>query len=69
VFGKHSFEDDFYLAIPLLKGQLSCREIINGETLVTSIKANQPLSIDNIDGPYASTPSLRKLILERGQKK
>ena len=32
-FSSDKFDDDFYLAIPLQKGQLSCREIINGEKL------------------------------------
>ena len=34
VFSKESFEKDFYLAIPLRKGQLSCREVMNGEKLI-----------------------------------
>lgn len=66
VFSKESFEDDFYLAIPLQKGQLSCREIINGEKLIEDISADQPLSIQSIDGPYNENPSLRSLILNRG---
>ncbi|MBU6152588.1 MAG: N-acetylneuraminate synthase family protein [Chloroflexi bacterium] len=66
VFSKDSFEDDFYMAIPLRKGQLSCREIMNGERLTVAIDADQPLSIDHIDGPYAENPTLRDLILNRG---
>ena len=63
---KDSFEKDFYLAIPLRKGQLSCREIMNGETLTQAIRANEPLTIDHIDGPYATNPSLKNLIKNRG---
>lgn len=64
---KHdTFEDDFYMAIPLLKGQLSCREIKNGEVLEKEIPAHQPVMIDDIDSPYAKIESLRKLIYERG---
>jgi len=66
VFTKHSFEDDFYLAIPLNRGQLSCREIVNGQHLTQPIQADAPLTIDHVDGPYASTPALRELILKRG---
>lgn len=66
VLDKDSFANDFYLAIPLLKGQLSCREVMNGEKLTKGIKANEPLSIEHIDGPYAETPSLKQLILNRG---
>lgn len=66
VLDKDSFAKDFYLAIPLLKGQLSCREVMNGEKLTKAIKANEPLTIEHIDGPYAETPSLKQLILNRG---
>lgn len=66
ILTKESFERDFYLAVPLRKGQLSCREVMNGEKLVVSIKADEALTIDHIDGPYSQTPALKKLILERG---
>ncbi len=65
-FGKHSLEQDFYMAVPLLKGQLSCREIMNGERLTRAIEPNEPLTIDHIDGPYAENHSLRELIVNRG---
>lgn len=61
-----NFSKDFYLAVPLLKGQLSCREVMNGERLTKSIKANEPLTIEHIDGPYAENQSLKQLILNRG---
>jgi sialic acid synthase SpsE len=61
-----TFSRDFYLAIPLHKGQLSCRELMNGEKLVKPIRANQPLTIDHIDGPYSENPSLKQRILNRG---
>lgn len=66
IIDKDGFAKDFYLAIPLRKGQLSCREIMNGETLTQSIKADEPLTIDHIDGPYATNPSLKTLIKNRG---
>lgn len=66
VINKDSFEKDFYLAIPLLKGQLSCREVMDGESLIQPLKSNQPLTISDIDGPYSENESLRKLILNRG---
>ena len=37
-FNSATFTDDFYLAIPLRKGQLSCREILNGQKLTEPIK-------------------------------
>lgn len=66
VFSSDTFDDDFYLAIPLHKGQLSCREIINGEKLTTSLNANDMLTINHIDGPYNENETLRRSILERG---
>lgn len=66
VFDSNTFSRDFYLAIPLQKGQLSCREVMNGERLILGLEANQPLTIDHIDGPYSENPALRKLIADRG---
>ena len=66
VLTKYSFERDFYLAIPLLKGQLSCREVMNGEKLTKAIGADEALTIDHIDGPYAENQGLKQLILKRG---
>jgi N-acetylneuraminate synthase len=66
VFSKESFERDFYLAIPLRKGQLSCREVMNGEKLIADLPANAPLTINDIDGPYSENLTLKALILNRG---
>lgn len=66
IIHKENFDKDFYLAVPLLKGQLSCREIMNGEKLIMPIKSNESLTIDHIDGPYNENPSLKTLILNRG---
>lgn len=66
VFSKDGFEKDFYLAIPLHKGQLSCREVMNGEKLLTPIKANERLTIDHIDGPYSQNVALKSIIYNRG---
>lgn len=65
-FDVTTFDRDFYLAIPLRKGQLSCREVVNGERLTATIRADEPLSIKHIDGPYAANPDLARLIIERG---
>lgn len=66
VFSKEKFEKDFYLAIPLHKGQLSCREVMNGEKLIQAIKANDRLTVDHIQGPYSQNAALKSLILNRG---
>ncbi|ASZ10113.1 N-acetylneuraminate synthase family protein [Chitinophaga pendula] len=66
VINHETFDDDFYMAVPLQKGQLSCREIKNNETLVKAIGQDASVMIDDIDSPYAKVESLRKLIYERG---
>lgn len=66
VFSHDTFAQDFYMAIPLLKGQLSCREIINGESLVKDIRADEALGVEHVSGPYSSSDRLRQFILERG---
>lgn len=66
LFDKDLFNKDFYLAIPLRRGQLSCREIMNGERLLAPLRADEPLTIDHIDGPYHENEGLRQLILNRG---
>jgi sialic acid synthase SpsE len=59
-------EDDVYLAIPLQKGQISCREFMRGEVLLASCSQDQPVLIHMIDSPYATNGELKKVILERG---
>lgn len=66
VFQKDSFEKFFYMAVPLQKGQLSAREVLNGEVLVRDMKADAPLMIHDIDGPFAESPTLRKQLENRG---
>ena len=63
----HSLTDeDVYLAIPLQKGQLSCRELMSGEMLLKPVEKDQAIHIDDIDSPYAQIPSLKKTIYNRG---
>lgn len=59
-------DEDLYLAIPLQKGQLSCREIMRGQMLLTDVAKDQPLRIDQVDTPYAYDDDLKKIIFERG---
>ncbi len=66
VLNHATINEDFYLAIPLLKGQLSCREIMNGETLNVPLEKDQPLVIDSVSGPYSTSTVLRQFIYSRG---
>jgi sialic acid synthase SpsE len=59
-------DEDVYLAVPLLCGQISCRELMRGEVLMHAVRKDDPIMIDNIDSPYASIPPLRELIYRRG---
>ena len=59
-------DDDIYLAIPLQKGQISCRELMRGEVVMRDIAAHQPIRIDDIDSPYATNENLKQIIMERG---
>lgn len=58
--------DDIYAAVPLQKGQISCRELMAGEVLLQEIKQHSPIMIDDIDCVYAHNHELKKLIYERG---
>ena len=64
--GHRLTDGDFDLAIPLLRGQLSCRELIAGEALAKPIEKGQPLTIDHLDNPYSRSPALGALIRGRG---
>ena len=58
--------DDVYLAIPLQKGQISCRELMNGEALRVDILQDTPIMIEDIDSPYAYSEELQQCIYNRG---
>jgi N-acetylneuraminate synthase len=59
-------DDDLYLAIPLRKGQISCRELMHGEVMLKPVAADAPITIDVIDSPYAYNEDLKRIILDRG---
>ena len=64
--GHAIMDEDVYLAIPLQRGQISCRELMRGEVLLRDVSADTPIGIDAIDSPYATNERLRDLIEQRG---
>lgn len=73
VYAKHDLpeghilkDEDVYLAVPLQKGQISCRELMRGEVILKACGKDQPIMIDTIDSPYANHEGLKKLIYNRG---
>ena len=59
-------DDDVYLAVPLLKGQISCREFMRGEVLTQAVPADRPVAFSSIDSPYSANSELGRMIAERG---
>ena len=66
VFDKSSFDNDLYLAVPLQKGQLSTREMINGLVLERDVDPDNPLLLEDIESKFLNSESLRNRILSRG---
>jgi sialic acid synthase SpsE len=58
--------DDVYMAVPLQRGQISCRELMFGEIVMRYKKKDEPLMIDDINSPYLNDPQLRRVIERRG---
>lgn len=59
-------EEDVYLAIPLLKGQISSREFMRGEKLKEAVSADRPIAFTAIDSPYSANSDLGRMIADRG---
>ena len=66
VFNHDTINEDFYLAIPLQKGQMSCRELMSGETLQRPVRKDEAINIESIGSNCAYTDALKELILKRG---
>jgi N-acetylneuraminate synthase len=59
-------DGDYYLAIPLQKGQLSCRELIDSAELIKPCPKDAPITVDMMDNPYSRNERLRNMIMNRG---
>jgi N-acetylneuraminate synthase len=64
--GHRLTDGDYYLAIPLQKGQLSCRELIDSAVLTKPCPKDTPVTIDMMDNPYSRNQHLRNMIMNRG---
>jgi sialic acid synthase SpsE len=62
--GETLTSENTYLAIPLLQGQLSCREATNGATLRAPVAADGAIAFDGVDLPESGDD--RQLIQARG---
>jgi N-acetylneuraminate synthase len=62
-------EDDFYMAIPLQKGQVSSRELMLGQfghKLLEACKKDSPITVEILDTPYSKDSNLLKSFANRG---
>jgi sialic acid synthase SpsE len=66
IVDSRTFSEDFQLAVPLRKGQLSTRELLNGLEIKENLKKGAPVTIINVNGPYSENIDLRNLIENRG---
>ncbi len=61
-----AFGRDFYLAVPLRRGQLSCREQLDGLILKHPVPADAVLGLETVEGPGWDPEEKRMLIMNRG---
>jgi N-acetylneuraminate synthase len=57
---------DYYLAIPLQKGQLSCRELLNDQVLAQAIQQDAPIMVEAVDSLYNRDEKLKQQLYSRG---
>lgn len=64
--GHRLSDEDLYLAIPLQKGQMSCRELMRGEVLLEDVTQDAPLMVEQVDSPAVRSPAMMRFFKERG---
>jgi len=68
MINQRNFDEYFFLAVPLLKGQLSGREKLVDVVLAKDIKSGEGLYISDIPNADQALGVDSKEILERGRK-
>lgn len=58
---RRNFNNLFYMAIPLQKGQISVREVINGIEITKDLDQDEALMVTSISGPYSEDEALKKV--------
>jgi sialic acid synthase SpsE len=69
IAGQQITDEDYYLAIPLQKGQISSRELMLGKfghKLLKSCLKDVPITVDDLDTPYSNDPTMLRAFKERG---
>lgn len=73
VYAKHDLPagaqlnaQNVFLAVPLLKGQVSCRELLNDEVLLSAVPAGKPIMFEALDSPYSHDTGMCAMIKARG---
>jgi len=59
-------DEDVYLAVPLLHGQLSCREFTAGEVVRHALGRDIPIRLRDIESAYSNNLVLQRLVEDRG---
>ena len=59
-------DDDIYLAVPLLKGQISSREYSGGEILARPVLADCPVNFAAVRAGYSGNAELAVMVADRG---
>lgn len=73
VYAKHDLpighilsDEDIYLAIPLQKGQISCRELVKGTKVLVALNQDEPILVESLDTPYKENQCFLQQIKQRG---
>lgn len=67
VLNSDNFDKFCTLQIPLHKGQLSCREVINGLEVVKPVAEGGRLTVDDVGAPFGTDKHLQSNIRGRGR--